>query len=72
MTFCHNNPCKWQPKRESGRGGGGGGGKINIKMEMIETNVVPKEDIGSCIVCNGSIGIDTEIVLLFTSYVEFA
>ena len=51
---------------------GGGGGNINRKMEMIETNFFPKEDIGSCIVCNGSIGIDTEIVLLFTSYVEFA
>ena len=51
---------------------GGGGGHINRKMEMIETNFFPKEDIGSCIVCDGSIGIDTEIVLLFTSYVEFA
>ena len=51
---------------------GGGGGNIKRKMEIIETNFFPKEDIGSCIVCNGSIGIDTEIVLLFTSYVEFA
>ena len=59
-------------EREWERCFGGGGGHINRKMEMIETNFFPKEDIGSCIVCNGSIGIDTEIVLLFTSYVEFA